>query len=207
MAALCAVGYLGNVWWAQGVPVRTAQSAIEMARTGNWDGLYKIGLTEEISTNGWNQLAFGNLATGLTKHLAPHELTGRMVEVSPTSSGGAPQWKVRNERHFQWILPVPNGMSNSDETIVNLVAFRTQNGEWQIAVGDMVRDMNRGKRKNVNEVIVSLKQAMEASGLKRYVDYSSGEVMSLVRLERVIKGEIKWTEIWQSRWDYDQGQA
>lgn len=199
--------YIANVWWAQGAPVRVAYHAIKSVQSDDWKGLYNLGLKEEIDSNGWSATDFEKFAAALSQHLTARDQQGRIVEVSPTSSGGAPQWAVRNERHFQWVLPVPNGMAKTKDSIINVVTMRDASGEWRVMAGEMVRDLNRAKRDGVDDVIVSLHAALAEAGLKRYVDFPSGDVISVARLERVMKGELKWTEIWQTAWDYNQGGA
>ncbi len=207
IAGFAFIAFIGNAWWNQGAAVRTASLAIERAQSRDWAGLYEMGLKEEITSNGWSSQQFSKLASSLVKHLSKPELQGKMVEVSPTSSGGHALWQVRNERHFQWIIPVHSAMAQTKDSIINLKAYKDQQGHWRIAVGEMVRDLNRSKRKGVDDVIVSLRTALDEAGLKRYIEFPSGDVISVVRLDRVIKGEIQWTELWQTQYDYEQGGA
>lgn len=196
--AVIATG-LGVRWWLNGEPVRMALRVKSDIAQRRWDDLYSLTVQEEREKNGWTKENFTVFAEQLTKHVEGLDLEGKFNEIAleTHSDGTAPTWNLASERRFRWTVPLPMSVTKEDQSTFFLNIVKDTDGSWKAMLGPLLRDVSRSNRKDPNEHIKSMRDALTAAGLPRYYNLVGDVQLTVASLDRVLKGEIKRTEAWE----------
>lgn len=196
--AVTATG-LGIRWWQNGEPVRVAFRVRTDIVQHRWDDLYELTIQEEREKNGWTKEKFAIFAEALTNHVRGADLGGKFNEiaVATPSDGNAPAWDLANERRFRWTVPLAMSVTKEDQSTYFMNIARDTDGSWKAMLGPLLRDVSRSNRKEPNEHIQCMRDALTKAGLPRYYNLIGDVQLTVASLDRVLKGEIKRSEAWE----------
>jgi len=199
LAIASAVSYAGFRWWMNGEPVRVANQIRAEIQAGRYSNLYAYTAEEERTKNGWTEQNFPVFAEHMIKHVEGKDFGDRLTEtpVPPLSEHGRLLWNLANERRFVWAVPFTAPGDPKATATLRLNIVKDVDGRWKAMFGQLLRDINQSDRKGELEYVKSMRDALAAAGLPRYYNLQGDRVLTVSRLNSVIRGEVKRDNAWE----------
>jgi hypothetical protein len=186
-------------WWMNGEPVRVANHIRSEIQAGRYEALYSLTVQEERAKNGWNEKSFPIFAEHMVKHIAGKDFGDRMTEtpVPPVQEHGRQLWNLANERRFVWTVPFAAPGDPKAQATLRLNIVKDVDGKWKAMFGQLLRDLNQSGRKGELEYVKGMRDALAAAGLPHYYNLQGDRVLTVSRLEKVIRGEVERDSAWE----------